>query len=279
MNIAVVGLGLIGGSFCKAISRRTEHICFGIDINKDTINSALNDNAIQKSISNTELINMDITIICLHPKSTIEFIINNLDNFKQGSIVIDTCGVKTAISNKVFEELSQHGLTFIGCHPMAGREFSGYEYSLETLFDNASFIVTPEENVLEEKIQMLQNLIQEIGFKKFIVTTKTEHDKIIAFTSQLAHVVSSAYIKSPTLSLQNGFSAGSFQDLTRVAKLNENMWTELFLMNKEPLLFEIDEIIQNLTDFKTAIKNDNANELNTLLKEGRILKEKIPYNK
>ena len=153
---------------------------------------------------------------------------------------------------------------------MAGREFSGYEYSLDTLFDKASFIATPDESVSHQQLHLLESLINEIGFKKFVISTPFEHDKIIAFTSQLAHVVSSAYIKSPSLSVQNGFSAGSFQDLTRVAKLNENMWTELFLLNKDPLIFEIQTIIDNLENYKNALKSQDSDELKKFLREGRI---------
>lgn len=278
MNIAVVGLGLIGGSFCKAISRKTNHKCYGIDINKETIACALHDEAILKEISVTELCDMDLTIVCLYPQQTIDFIKDNLNNFKAGSIVIDSCGIKAEISESVFDLLAQNDVTFIGCHPMAGREFSGYEYSLDFLFNNASFIVTPEKNVSEEKKKLLETFSEEIGFKKFVISTSEEHDKIIAFTSQLAHVVSSAYIKSPTLLLQSGFSAGSFQDLTRVAKLNENMWAELFLMNKQPLLFEIESIINNLIEYKNAIQNSDEAQLKKLLKDGSILKENSMKN-
>jgi len=274
MNIAVIGLGLIGGSFCKAISSRTNHSCFGIDTNKATISSALKDGAIKKEISPAELSDMDMTIVCLHPQQTIDFILENSGNFKIGSTVIDSCGVKDNIINSVTDTLLIKGVHFIGCHPMAGREFSGYDFSLETLFDNASFIITPSATTPYFLIETLKELACCIGFKKVVISTATEHDKIIAFTSQLAHIVSNAYIKSPTLNQQNGFSAGSFQDLTRVAKLNEDLWTALFMMNKSPLLFEIDTIIENLEKYREAIKNDDFEKLKGLLKEGRILKEK-----
>jgi len=273
MKIAVVGLGLIGGSFCKAISKRTPHSCFGIDINKCTIQSAISDGAIEKEISPTELKEMDMTIVCLHPEQTIEFILENLMHFKKGSVVIDSCGVKGKIINSVSAKLLERDVTFIGCHPMAGREFSGYNFSLETLFDNASFIITPSTTTPYNNVEHLKGFAKTIGFKKIVITTADEHDKIIAFTSQLAHIVSSAYIKSPTLNERNGFSAGSFLDLTRVAKLNEDMWTALFLMNKAPLIYEIDTIIKNLEEYREVIINDDSEKLNCLLKEGRILKE------
>ena len=271
MIITVVGLGLIGGSFCKAIKRKTEHTCLGLDINSDVIKSALEHNAID-GIS-TDLSESDLTIVCLYPEATIDFLVSNAGKFKKGSIVIDACGIKKAIVNKVTIPLLNNDVTFIGAHPMAGREFSGFEYSLHNLFDNASFILTPNENTPEEKTNTIVDFAKELSFKKIVITTPEEHDRIIAYTSQLAHVVSNAYIKSPTLSKQLGFSAGSFKDLTRVARLNEDMWTSLFMQNKEPLLFEINEIIENLTKYKIAIEKDDSNELKELLKVGRILKE------
>jgi len=274
MKIAVIGLGLIGGSFCKAISARTPHECFGIDNNACTIQSALADGSILKKLSPDELSEMDLTIVCLHPTQTIEFILENKNNFKKGSIVIDSCGVKESIIKCVSAELLESGVDFIGCHPMAGREFSGYDFSLESLFDNASFIITPSDTTPFGNIEKIKALVSEIGFKKTVISTATEHDKIIAFTSQLAHIVSNAYIKSPTLNEQNGFSAGSFLDLTRVARLNEDMWTELFLRNGEPLLFEIDTIVENLQKYRNAIAEDDFDGLKILLREGRILKEK-----
>ena len=159
---------------------------------------------------------------------------------------------------------------------MAGREFSGYEYSLDNLFDNASFIITPSKSISQAKINFLEDFAYTINFKKVVIATAEEHDQIIAFTSQLAHIVSNAYIKSPTHQKQLGFSAGSFQDMTRVAKLNETMWTPLFMLNKEPLCLEIGYIINKLTEYKYALENEENETLKQLLKEGRILKEETP---
>jgi prephenate dehydrogenase len=177
------------------------------------------------------------------------------------------------VVDKITPVLEKYGVTFIGAHPMAGREFSGFEYSLDNLFDEASFIITPSANVPQAKLNLLEDLIYSIHFKKVVFATPEEHDQIIAFTSQLAHVVSNAYIKSPTNQKQLGFSAGSFQDLTRVAKLNEVMWTPLFMLNKEPLCFEIDYIIKSLTEYRDALMNEDNEKLKALLRDGRILKE------
>ena len=196
--------------------------------------------------------------------------------FKEGSIVIDTAGIKKVIVDEVTDLLAERDVTFIGVHPMAGREFSGFEYSLDDLFDNASFIMTPTEKTPKEEMRIVEDLAYSIHFKKVVKASPEDHDRIIAFTSQLAHVVSNAYIKSPTHQEQLGFSAGSFLDLTRVAKLNEDMWTPLFLMNKEPLLFEIDYLIGRLSEYRNAIEKGDSDTLRRLLRDGRILKENTP---
>lgn len=271
MKITVVGLGLIGGSLCKHIKKHTEHKVGGIDINPETIKMALSQGAID--YEEKEVGSADITIIGLFPDKCIDFCINNASKFKKHSIVIDVSGVKESIVQAVEPVLAEHEVTFVGAHPMAGREFSGYEYSLDNLFDNASFIMTPTKNTPQKVINLLEDFAYAINFKKVVIASAEDHDSIIAFTSQLAHVVSNAYIKSPTHQRQLGFSAGSFQDLTRVAKLNEDMWTPLFLMNKNALCFEIDYIIDRLTEYRNAIENNEADTLKELLREGRILKE------
>ncbi len=271
MIITAVGLGLIGGSMCKAIKKHTNHTVYGVDVNKETIAMAVSQNAIDSETDDLGL--ADITIVSLYPTDAIDYITANADRFKEGSIVIDTCGIKKAVVDSVTPLLKSYGVTFIGVHPMAGREFSGFEYSLDNLFDEASFIITPTDSVPQAKLNLLEDFAYSMHFKKVVFATPEEHDQIIAFTSQLAHVVSNAYIKSPTHRKQLGFSAGSFQDLTRVAKLNEVMWTPLFMLNKEPLCFEIDYIIDRLTEYRDAMQSGDSDRLRELLKVGRILKE------
>lgn len=273
MRIGIVGLGLIGGSMAKAIKKNTDEICYGLDINKAVIASALAQETIDDEITIDNLDKCDIVIVSLYPQETIDFILGNKDKFKKGGIVIDACGVKSSIVEAVEQKLKDQGVHFLGCHPMAGREFSGFAYSVDNLFDKASFIMTPTDNTPVSVIQKVSNFAYNMGFARCVVSTPEEHDRIIAFTSQLAHIVSSAYIKSPSLSKQVGFSAGSFKDLTRVAKLNEDMWTTLFMMNKGHLLNEINHIIKSLEDYRDAITNDDNDLLHDLLKEGRELKE------
>lgn len=274
MKIGIVGLGLIGGSLAKAIKKNTNHLCFAYDKNRQTIADAIQQESIDGSFEPSEMSGFDIVILGLYPDVTVRFINENAEYFKKGGIVIDTCGVKEEIIKAADKKLNDMGVHFIGCHPMAGREFSGFEYSLDNLFDKASFIITPTENTNQNALEKLKKFSKEIGFLKNVISTPREHDEVIAFTSQLAHVVSSAYVKSSSLLKQSGFSAGSFKDLTRVAKLNEGMWTTLFMMNKSALLEEIDQMINHLTEYKIAIETDNSEALYDLLKDGRELKEK-----
>lgn len=271
MKITVVGLGLIGGSLCKHIKKHTDHIVTGIDTDPETVAMALSQGAID--YEEKEPGSADITVIGLFPDKCIDYCIKNAGKFKKHSIVMDVCGIKSEVVKAVEPVLAENDVIFVGCHPMAGREFSGFEYSLDDLFNEASFIMTPTENTPQTAVNLLEDLANAIKFKKVVITTAEEHDSIIAFTSQLAHVVSSAYIKSPTSSRQSGFSAGSYQDLTRVAKLNENMWTPLFLMNRDPLLFEIDNIMARLAEYRDSIAENDPDTLRELLKNGRILKE------
>lgn len=274
MNIAVVGLGLIGGSFCKALKKHTFHHIMGIDTNKETIKKALEIGAIDEEITPERLSEANLTIICLYPEAIVEFVKVNADFFKKGGIVIDSCGVKEYIVNECTSVLDEHGVIFVGTHPMAGREFSGFDYSTDNLYDGASFIITPTDNTPQIAVDLLQTLASSVGFGKAVVSTPKKHDEVIAYTSQLAHVVSNAYVKSPTMLNFDGFSAGSFQDLTRVAKLNEYMWSELFLCNKTALLNEINNILEYITEYRDAIRDSDRERLIEILRDGRELKEK-----
>jgi prephenate dehydrogenase len=187
---------------------------------------------------------------------------------------MDCCGTKSAVCRELFPLAEKTGFTFIGAHPMAGLEYSGFDNAQRKLFNNASIILVPPQNTSLELLQKIKQFWRNLGFSDFEITTPERHDRIIAYTSQLAHVVSSAYIKSPTAVEHTGFSAGSYKDMTRVARLNENMWTELFLENSENLGKELDIVINNLTQYRTAIKNKDATVLKELLKQGRLCKEK-----
>ncbi len=281
MNIAVVGLGLIGGSFCKALKKNTFHRILGIDTNKETIEKALACGAIDEEISPEQLNQANLTILCLYPQAIVNFVKNNAQFFKKGGIVIDSCGVKEYVVNECTPILDDQGVIFVGTHPMAGREFSGFDYSTDDLYNGASFIITPTDSTPQIAVDLLQTLAGSVGFGKAVVSTPQKHDEVIAYTSQLAHVVSNAYVKSPAMLNFDGFSAGSFQDLTRVAKLNEYMWSELFMCNKDALLKEINCILNSITEYRDAIERGDLKTLIKILRDGRELKEKslLLYNK
>ena len=281
MNIAVVGLGLIGGSFCKALKKNTFHHIMGIDTNREAVNKALGYGAIDEEITPGRLGEANLTIICLYPQAIVNFVRENAQFFKKGGIVIDSCGIKEYVVKECTPVLDAQGVIFVGTHPMAGREFSGFDYSQDDLFKGASFIITPTESTPQIAVDLLQTLAGSIGFGKAVVSSPQKHDEVIAYTSQLAHVVSNAYVKSPAMLNYDGFSAGSFQDLTRVAKLNEYMWSELFMCNKTALLNEINCILEHITEYRDAIVNDDTEKLISILRDGRLLKEKSIelYNK
>lgn len=274
MNIAVVGLGLIGGSICKALKANTFHHIMGIDTDSETIRKALEAGAIDEEISVEKLGEANLTIVALYPMAIVDFVKENADRFKKGSIVMDICGIKSYIVKNCTPVLDEKGVIFIGTHPMAGTEHSGFDYSDGDLFRKASFIITPSENTPQIAIDLVSTLGACMNFGKVVIATPEQHDRNIAYTSQLAHVVSNAYVKSPSLFHADGFSAGSFLDLTRVAYLNEEMWSGLFLCNKEALLFEINNIIHSLSEYRDAMENDDIATLKELLKVGRERKEK-----
>ena len=271
MIITVVGLGLIGGSFAKALSARTKHTVWGIDTNPDTVKKAVEQGAVKKCVLPNDLNKSDVVILALPPHAEIEFFEKNADNFKKGGVVFDCCGIKRAIIEKISPIAKQYDINFVGAHPMAGREFSGFDYSLENLFDKASFIVTTD-NACDEAVDTVCGLAKEIGFGGIKATDANHHDRVIAYTSQLAHVVSSSYCKSPTIDEKEGFCAGSFADMTRVGKLDAKLWTELFMLNADDLQQEVENLIKNLTEYKNALAQRNEKEISRLLKEGNDIK-------
>ncbi len=274
-KIAIAGLGLIGGSFAKAIKQKTAHEVIGFDSSQDTLDRAFQDEAIDQKGNWNLLKETNILILALYPDSAIQFFKDALPYLSKKTLVVDLCGVKTYIFNQLSPLCKENGLVYIGAHPMAGRECSGYASSLPDLFKGASFILTPGDNADTEAVNGLTELADELGFSQCIVTTPEHHDEMIAYTSQLAHVVSASYIKSPRAEFQNGYSAGSYKDMTRVAKLNETMWSELFLENASPLLREIDEMILHLTEYRNAIAKKDRPLLTRLLKDSRGRKEQF----
>ncbi len=275
MKIGIIGLGLMGGSLAKAISFGTEHTVWGTNRSREAIQKALFVGAIQKELTKEDLKECDLVIVSLYPEATIDYIKENAKLFKKGAIIMDISGVKRYVCDALYETAKENGFVFIGAHPMAGLHLSGFEHSTAKIFNNSSMILTPYEDTPWGYINTVKELFLKIGFTNIQMSTPDEHDKIIAFTSQLAHVVSNAYVKSPNALIHKGFSAGSYKDLTRVAYLNENMWSELFLENRDNLINEIDSIVNNLVQYKEAMENNDREKLAELLRDGKILKEQI----
>ena len=223
----------------------------------------------------TDLSEADVVFVALPPAATIEYLTAHADDFRLGTIVADICGVKQPVVDAVDRLYYDRGIRYVGTHPMAGREVAGFANSDVDLYKNASYIITPTELTDSDAVETLRALAGAIGFTRVELTDPLRHDTIISYTSQLAHVVSSAYIKSPTSALTLGFTAGSFQDMTRVAKLDPDMWTALFDLNRGPLLREIDTLIENLTAFRAALGGGDLDEVRALLERGRVLREEV----
>ena len=277
MNIGIIGLGLIGGSLAKAVKRFTRHRVYVWNRTRTTAEEALAEHAADAILdSPADFAKLDLMLLGLYPEATIEFVRKHIGELKTGAVIMDTCGTKSKVCQECQKLSDEHpGVTFFGGHPMAGIEQSGYKASQAELFANASMILVPPPNVGQGKLQQLQKFFLSLGFGTTKVTTAETHDRVIAYTSQLAHLVASSYIKSPTALMHSGFSAGSFRDMTRVAFLQESMWTELFLENQEFLLPELDRLLGNLQDFRNALVAKDETALLHLLRDGKERKIQV----
>lgn len=274
MTVGICGLGLIGGSMAKAY-KEAGHTVLGYDLNEATLGYCSLASITDGILTTDTIASCDLIFIALYPMASVKYLEEMAKYIPSSTVVIDLCGTKAKICERGFELAGEYGFTFVGGHPMAGTQYSGIKYAKATLFKNAPMVLVPPIYDDIAFIDNIKKLLSPAGFGKFSVTTAAEHDRMIAFTSQLAHVVSNAYVKTPTAQNHKGFSAGSYKDMTRVAWLNENMWTELFLENKEPLIYELDTIIRSLGEYRDAIASDNADTLRSLLRDGRIAKEKV----
>lgn len=275
MNIGIIGLGLMGASFGRTVKSKTEDKVFGFDIDETVMLKASLINCMDGELNEETAKDVDLLIVSVYTRDFSKVVSNYLPYLKDGATVIDFCGNKVSVC-KEMKQLSTNypKVNFIGGHPMAGREFSGIDRSIKTLFDKASMLLIPVKCDIftTEKIK---KYFLSLGFGEVIFTDEETHDKTIAFTSQLCHVVSNAYIKSDTAKEHHGFSAGSYRDLTRVARLNAKMWSELMTDNSEKLEKELSILIENLQKYKKALENKDEKELYILLEEGNKLKLEI----
>ncbi len=270
-TVGIVGLGLIGGSFAKAYADAGVTV-YGYDIDEGTVQASLSEGTLAARLSTERITQCSVIIIALYPEATLDWLQENARFIRADALVIDCGGVKRAICGPCFKLAGRFGFTFVGGHPMAGTHHSGYRHARGDLFAGQPMVLVLPPDAGPEIGQRVRESLIPVGFGSFSVTSAEDHDRIIAYTSQLAHVVSSAFIMSPTALLHKGFSAGSYKDLTRVAELNPDMWTELFMDNADFLGSEIDEIIGHLEEYRKALASKDAMMLHDLLSRGSAAK-------
>ncbi len=278
MNIGIIGLGLIGGSLGRVFIKNTDNIVYGTDISKENLLKAKMLGAFHLELNDNNYSDIDMLFIALCPKAFCDVLSEIAPKLHKGAIIVDIAGNKNKVVNSMKKISSKYPeLKFIATHPMAGREYSGIKHSMPTLFENSSILIVPVIADIQDVVNF-KALMLKLGFSKVIMTDAENHDRIIAYTSQLAHILSSSYVKSPLAEEHYGFSAGSFRDLTRVAKLNVPMWSELFMDNRENLLSEIDTLIDNLNEYREALGKKDIDKLMSLLEQGNERKEMIEKN-
>lgn len=268
MKIGIIGLGLMGGSFGRTLVKKTEHVVYGYDLSSEVMLKAEMVKAFHKPLTLENANELDMIVVAIRPEYFKSAIERFLPHLKSGCIVHDFCGIKRLVVNQM-KDFSREfpNLIYIGGHPMAGRELSGINHSLTTLFDKASMILV---NVTADifTVDMLKSFYLSIGFSRVVITTAENHDSMIAFTSQLCHIVSNAFIKNEQAEKHTGYSAGSYRDLTRVARLDPDMWAGLMIENGDMLLPELNELLGNLTAYRDALANGDEAKLRTLLSDG-----------
>lgn len=274
MNVVVVGLGIIGGSMAKAIKKYTDSRVYGINRSPLPLQKAIECGAIDEIGSDDTLRTADLIIMGTYPDAAVSFIRNNADKINQNCIVIDTSGIKSKICPQMTEIANQYGFTFVGFHPMAGKEKNGFDVSEADLFLGANAIIIPCD-APHSAVDKVANLAKKLGFGTVVFATPEEHDRMIAFTSQLPHVIACAYVFSPNCVKHKGFSGGSYRDVSRVANINAELWSELFIENKQSLLSEIDTLIANLNEIRDGIEQGDRENLSAVLHKGKVIKEAL----
>ncbi len=274
MQVGIVGLGLIGGSFAKAY-KAAGHSVYAYDRDGSVMDYAVVSETIDGALTRENISRCDFVLIALYPENAVEYLKSEAGYFGKKPIVMDCCGTKEKVCGAGFELAREYCFTFVGGHPMAGTQYSGLKYAKANMFVNAPMVIVPPDFDDIVLLSRVKELLSPAGIKKITVTTAKEHDRMIAFTSQLAHVVSNAYIKSPTAGSHKGFSAGSYKDMTRVAWLNPQMWAELFIENRENLVHELDILTASLGEYRQAIYDCDKDRLTALLAEGKRLKEEV----
>ena len=274
MTVGILGLGLIGGSLARAYALEG-HRVLCCDRDEQMLSFAMLAGAVEAPLTPDNIPQCDLILLAIYPEASAAWLEQHAPYIHKDALVIDCCGVKTEICSRCFPVAEEHGFTFIGGHPMAGTHFSGFKYSRANLFEGAPMVLVPDRYDDPELLDRAKNALAPCHFGSFSVTTAEAHDRMIAFTSQMPHIISNAFIKSPTAAEHRGFSAGSYKDLTRVAWLNAPLWAELFLDNRDHVLNELDVLIHNLTQYRDAISQGDEDTLVALLEDGKRRKEEV----
>lgn len=274
MTVGVAGLGLIGGSIVKAY-HAAGHRVYAWNRSRSTLDFALISGEVDAELNESNVAECDLIVVCLYPNASIEWIKNMAPYFGSKPLVMDACGTKRDICEACFKLAEENGFTFVGGHPMGGTKDSGYKYSKADMFKGVPMVVVPPRFDDIELFARVKELLEPLGIGRYSITTAEDHDQMIAFTSQLSHLVASSYIKSPAAERQGGFSGGTYKDMTRVAYLNAPMWAEIFISNKDCLIAELDSLIDNLSRYRKAISEEELEELTALLAEGSKRKETL----
>lgn len=271
-TVGVVGLGLIGGSTAKAIKKNIDCNIFAFDISDEAMQAAKETGTINGELGVDTIGTCDLILIAITPEKIIDWVRNNAQYIRSDAILVDLCGVKRIVMDKLIPIAAEYGFKYVGGHPMAGKEVAGFANSTPDLFKNASMILAPLSDTPSDDVERLKAFFSQMGFGTVVISDMDEHDRIIAYTSQLAHITSSAYIKSPTSRSYMGFSAGSYKDMTRVARLDPKMWTELCMDNADNLEEELSTLIGNLNEYLDALLKRDEEKLHTLFEDGLRIK-------
>ena len=274
MTVGILGLGLIGGSLARAYAL-AGHTVYAAEKDESMLAFAQLAGAVDAPLTPENLPECELVLLAIYPEGSAAWLAQNAKHISKAALVMDCCGVKQRICDKCFPLAEEFGFTFIGGHPMAGTQFSGFKHSRANLFQGAPMVLVPPRFDDMDLLDRAQRALAPCGFGSFSVTTARDHDRMIAFTSQMPHIVSNAFIKSPTALEHKGFSAGSYRDMTRVAWLNPQMWAELFLENREFVLNELSIYIAALERYRDAVEHEDQDTLIALLDEGKRRKEEV----
>ncbi len=274
MTVGIVGLGLIGGSFAKAYHKAGERV-LAYNRSKSILDFAILNGDVNAPLTPESIPECDLILICIYPEAAAQYLQSVAPFIRKDTIVMDACGTKRKVCDLCFPIAEEYGFTFIGGHPMAGTKYSGFKYAQADMYLDQPMVLVPRDLSDMHLLDRAKELLSPAGFGTYSAITAEDHDRVIAFTSQMPHVISNAFIKSPSAPSHKGFSAGSYKDLTRVAWLNPQLWSELFLENKDFLLNELIFLTDSLNQYRKALEQEDQEELIRLLEEGRVRKEEV----